>query len=182
MKNILQSFTTYHTHLLLFEKILIRIILLSLIFLSFGQVIGRNFFSVGFMWLDELFRIGLLWLAFIGAALATEYHRHIKIEVLTRLIRSEKTKKIVDISVLVFTSLICIFLFVASVQFLMNESKYAMSLLFHGIPDWIFRLIIPYAFFAMAIRYVVYIGKIIYDIDLEIEEDEQFESKLKGVL
>lgn len=182
MKLLIQHFIHYHRYLLYFEKTLVRFILLSIIVLSFSQVVIRNLFSMGFMWLDELFKIGLLWLAFIGAALATEYHRHIKIEILSRQIQSAKMNKIIEISVLMFTSSICILLLVAAIQLIVSESRYSISLLFRGIPDWIFLLIIPYAFLVMAVRYIVYIGKIFYGDQLQIEPEEEFESKLKGML
>lgn len=182
MKSLLQRFIHYHRYLLYFEKFLLRVILLTIIALSFSQVIVRNLFSLGFMWLDELLKIGLIWLSFIGAALATEYHKHIKIEILSRQIQSERMNKIIEVSILLFSSSICVLLLIASIQFLMSESRYSVSLLFRGIPDWVFMVIIPYAFFVMALRYVFYIGKIFYGDRLMVEPEEEFESKLKGML
>lgn len=47
--------------------------------LLFTQVIARYFFGASQHWIDELSRIGLVWLVFLGAALLTREMRHMQI-------------------------------------------------------------------------------------------------------
>ena len=72
-------------YLLVFEKFFLCLLLFSMAFLSFGQVLARNLFSSGFMWIDEILRVEVLWITFVGASLAAEYGQHIKIEFFTSL-------------------------------------------------------------------------------------------------
>lgn len=54
--------------------------------LSFTQVVLRLSHG-GLLWADPLIRHGVLWLAFVGGALATSRSRHISIDALGRLVR-----------------------------------------------------------------------------------------------
>ncbi|MBW1813319.1 MAG: TRAP transporter small permease subunit, partial [Deltaproteobacteria bacterium] len=82
MKNLISRLTSINQFFILFEKVLLTTLLFSMIVLSFGQVVARNLFSTGFIWVDQMLRLEVLWVAFIGAALATEFNQHIKIDFL----------------------------------------------------------------------------------------------------
>ncbi|MBD3163147.1 MAG: TRAP transporter small permease subunit, partial [Candidatus Eisenbacteria bacterium] len=57
-----------------------------MILLSGLQVVLRNFFQIGLLWIDPLVRTLLLWVAFLGAFAAAGRARHIRIDVLGRLL------------------------------------------------------------------------------------------------
>ena len=67
------------------EKYLLVLLLSLMIVLAFLQIVLRNFFETGLSWGDVLVRYLVLWVAFIGAALATKEGRHINMEILIEL-------------------------------------------------------------------------------------------------
>lgn len=141
-----------HGRLLRLEKGALCLLLFSMILLSFSQVIMRNFFSCGFIWASEVLRTEVIWIAFIGAALATESNRHIRIDIISRILRQQTAQRIITILTGVFTAAVSILLFVAAVKYIALMKPYSAASVFFGLPEWMLRLIIPYSFAAMAIR------------------------------
>ncbi len=64
------------------ETTLAGLSLLIMLLLTLGQIIARNFFETGIPAADTLARYLVLYVAFFGAALATDNDQHIKIDVL----------------------------------------------------------------------------------------------------
>ena len=141
-----------HRLLIICEKSILVLLLGSMILLSFSQVVMRNFFSFGFIWISDVLRAEVIWVTFIGAALATEYKRHIRIDILSRLIRQKTAIRIFDALADLFTAGVSALLFVAAVQYIALMKPYSTDVLILGIQEWMIRLVIPYAFAAMAIR------------------------------
>ena len=69
-----------NTLLLAIERGFLVLLFSLMIVLSFSQVILRNVLSVGLIWADPLLRNAVLWLGFIGASLATQQDKQIKID------------------------------------------------------------------------------------------------------
>ena len=135
------------------ESIFLIIILFSMILLAFLQVILRNFFSTSIFWGDTFLRHLVLWIAFIGASLATKENRHINIDVLSRSL-SKAAKRVTGIIVNLFASTVCFSLMNASITFLKYE-KESGSTLFAEIPVWIFQMIIAIGFGLMMLRFFI---------------------------
>ena len=66
------------------EQVLVTILLTMMILLAFSQIVLRNFFATGISWGDSLVRYLVLWVGFIGAAIATREGKHINIDVVSR--------------------------------------------------------------------------------------------------
>ncbi|MFH2098365.1 MAG: TRAP transporter small permease, partial [Pseudomonadota bacterium] len=113
-----------------------------------------------FMWVDEVLRIQVLWLTFLGAGLAAEYNRHVKIDVLAHLMGGSSATKVVDTMAQIVALVVCVLLFLGAVEFIRVERMYSSSVLIRGVPDWLFRVVIPYFFFSMAIRCVINMRRI----------------------
>ena len=160
MKHFISSLISINRIFVIFEKVLLTLLLFSMIALSFGQVVARNIFSTGFLWIDQVLRIEVLWVAFIGAALATEYNQHIKIDFLVSILRSDFAKKIIGMGAHIFAFLICCLLFIVASDYIRIVSSDITSTVFHGFPDWYFQLIVPYCFFFISIRSFINIFKI----------------------
>jgi len=140
------------------EKGLIILVLFLLTVLSFGQVVARNVFKVGYMWIDELTRVIVLWMAFIGGALCSEYARHMRIDIILHLMKGKK-KRAVEIIGNVFIIVICAFLFWASINHIKYQMESSVQLMLQGVPDWIISLIIPYFFMVTMMRALLRIKK-----------------------
>ena len=138
------------------EKIeghLIVLILSLMILLSFSQMLLRNFFDMGIIWGDTLFRQWVLWLGFLGASLAVKHDKHISIEVLTSL-SSIYWKRVIKAFTSFATGIISGFLTFAAWSFMQFEKEFE-SVLFLNIPVWIFQAVLPYSFMVIAIRFVI---------------------------
>lgn len=146
---------------LFLEKLLLVLILSSMIFLCFLQVVLRNVFSTGLMWVDELSRIEVLWLAFLGAGLSTEYNRHLKIDVLAHAMGTGIKAKIVNSIAQLFATGAAVLLCIAAASYVKMETQYATPSFIRCINTWVFELILPYTFFMMAVRFLVNLGRII---------------------
>lgn len=137
------------------ETFFLIIILLTMILLAFLQVILRNFFSTSILWGDTVLRHLVLWIAFIGASLATKESRHINIDALSRLL-SQSTKRVIGIIVNLFASAVCLCLLKASIIFLQSE-KASGSTLFAAIPTWLFQIVIAIGFGLMTLRFLIHV-------------------------
>jgi len=146
-----------HHLLLTCEKTALVLLLASMVLLSFSQVVMRNFFSSGFIWAADILRAEVIWITFIGAALATEYKRHIRIDILSRLVKNKQAVRTFDLLADLFTAGVSTLLFAAAVQYIALMKPYATDVLFLGVEDWMIRLVIPYAFAAMAIRCGIFV-------------------------
>lgn len=169
MKNLISRLTSINQFFILFEKVLLTTLLFSMIVLSFGQVVARNLFSTGFIWVDQMLRLEVLWVAFIGAALATEFNQHIKIDFLASIIRSDFSRKLINTGAHLFAFLICCLLFVVALDYIRIVSSDLTSTVFQGVPDWSFQLIIPYCFFFISLRFLINVLKISYEKDYKLK-------------
>ena len=65
------------------EDGLLALLLSVMIVLAGTQILMRNLFDSGFVWIDPLLRVGVLWLGLIGATVATRNNKHIRIDLLS---------------------------------------------------------------------------------------------------
>jgi TRAP-type C4-dicarboxylate transport system permease small subunit len=133
------------------EQTLLVILLSSMIFVAFSQIVLRNLFATGLTWGDALVRNLVLWVGFIGAALATKEGSHINIDVVSQWMPSLGKTVITGITHL-FSFLICGLMTFASLKFIKNEVQMA-NVAFLGIPSWIPEIILPITFILMAFRF-----------------------------
>lgn len=136
-----------------FEESLLVIILLCTIIFAVSQILLRNTFHAGLPWGDSLVRIMVLWLGLIGAMIASRDHRHIKIDILSRHLSSVnqiRLRRFTD----VITAAVCFVVAWYAFTFVMIEYQDGMTA-FENVPVWVTEIIIPYAFFTMAIRYLL---------------------------
>lgn len=134
------------------EKILLSGLLTAMIVLVLTQIILRNFFHCGIAGGVEIVRHLVLWIAFVGAGLATREGRHVKIDMASRIL-SERGRKIADIISTLFSVVVCTILFVASCKFVYMEYTSAGTASFLNVPLWIMEAIIPVGYLIVAIRF-----------------------------
>ncbi|MGD0917658.1 MAG: TRAP transporter small permease [Thermodesulfobacteriota bacterium] len=133
------------------EQTLLVILLSFMILIAFIQIILRNLFSTGLTWGDPLVRNLVLWVGFIGAAIATKEGKHITIDVALRW-KPSLAKTLIEVITHLFSFFICGLLTVGAIKFIKNESQMG-SLAFLGIPSWIPEIILPVTFGIMTFRY-----------------------------
>lgn len=139
--------------LLRLEESLLVVILLSTILFAVAQILLRNLFHSGIPWGDSLVRILVLWLGLIGAMIASRNHRHIKIDILPRLLSPTHQLRLRRFTDSV-TAIVCFI--VAWYAFLFVKIEYQDGLhAFENVPVWLTEAIIPFGFFIMAVRYLL---------------------------
>lgn len=135
------------------EKLLIAALLTAMILLAFLQIVLRNFFATGIDWGDSLIRYLVVWVGFIGAAVAVREDKHITIDILSRWISGSGSRILQSISHLTST-VICGLLTWAAIKFTMFDAQMG-STVFLELPVWIPELIIPVTFGIMTLRYAL---------------------------
>lgn len=133
------------------EHVLIVILLSLMILIAFVQIVLRNLFATGLSWGDPLIRNLVLWVGFIGAAIATREGKHITIDLIGRR-TSSREKILIDTIIQFFSFFICVLLTYAAGKFINNEAHIGTTT-FLGIPAWLPQTILPVTFGVMAFRF-----------------------------
>jgi len=136
-----------------FEDSLLVLILSSMIVFAVYQIIARNLFGEGVVWIDPLLRTLVLWIGLSGAVVATRMDNHIRIDVFAKYFPPHIQKYIQRI-VYLFTLSICLLIAWHATRFIISEYEYETTA-FSGVPSWLTGLIIPVSFLLIAVRYAV---------------------------
>ena len=136
-----------------FEDSLLVVILSSMIIFAVYQIIARNLFGEGVVWIDPLLRTLVLWVGLSGAVVATRTDNHIRIDIFAKYFPPHILKYVQRIAYL-FTLIVCLLIAWHAARFVYSEYEYG-TIAFSGIPAWITALIIPVSFTLIAIRYVL---------------------------
>ncbi len=125
--------------------------------LSFLQVLLRQFLGTGLLWADTLSRHLVLWVGFLGAALAAAEGKHFAWEAVTH--REGSTGAVLRLASSLAAIAITAILALASWDFFVAERAQGSALFTAGaltVPSWPFSAIIPIGFglvlFHMALR------------------------------
>ncbi len=128
-----------------------------MVVLSFLQVILRNFFSTGILWVDPFLRHLVLWAGFLGASLATRQEKHINLETTTRFF-SPRGVESARLATNLFACAVTLFLAQAGLTFVQSEMTSPEELFRIGetpFEAWWFETIIPAGFALMAFRFLI---------------------------
>jgi TRAP-type C4-dicarboxylate transport system permease small subunit len=135
------------------EDALLVLLLSTMIVLASTQILLRNLFDSGFVWIDPLLRVLVLWLGLIGATVATRNNRHIRIDLLTRFFR-RNTHRLIQSIIGQISAWTC--LVVAWYGFKWVQMDYVDGLTsFVGVPAWTLEVIIPATFALIGLRYLI---------------------------
>jgi TRAP-type C4-dicarboxylate transport system permease small subunit len=135
------------------EGALLILMLSVMVLVAFGQVMLRNIFHTGINGADILLRHLVLWIGFLGAAIATSEERHINIDALRRFL-SPRIRSAVDVLTDLFAAIICFFLMNAAQVFVESE-KSAGRMIFQNIPTWYAQVIIPVGFGLLVVHFTI---------------------------
>ena len=135
------------------EDLLLALLLGGLLALALAQIGLRVFFSSGIEWAEPVERMGVLWLALMGALGATRERRHIAIDALPRLLPPKLHRAAWALTQLA-TAGICVVLAWTGWGMLEMERE-APTLFVAGISSWIPMIVFPAGFALMALRFVV---------------------------
>lgn len=162
MKRILNFFVAVDSIFATITQTLLIAILLFMMFLVASQVVLRNVFYSGISWADVAARHMVLWVAFLGAMLATRSRQHIAIDIITRFI-PRVPRNALRIFLDAFACFVAFILAKSSLYFVLEERAMG-SMLMLNIPTWVAQAVIPFGFAMISLEYAIGIGLDIYRI------------------
>jgi len=136
------------------ENTLLMLVLTSMLAIAVWQIIARNVYSGGFIWADEYLRLAVLWIALLGSIAAARDHRHLRIDLLSRLLPTSLTRW-TDFIADLATVIVCAILAWYSLEFVLESFEYE-DLAFGSLPLWWFQAILPVGFLLISFRYAVW--------------------------
>jgi TRAP-type C4-dicarboxylate transport system permease small subunit len=143
--------TSFRHALLRMDKFMAGSALIILLSLVFGQVLARNFFQSSIPHADIVSRYMVLYVTFFGAALAIEYHKHIRIDVVAACLKPEHILRLRPPLYLV-SAVLCGVLAWAGWRFWYDDWQYVAD---HERWGSILALITPFGFFLLAVHFLI---------------------------
>jgi len=135
------------------EDLLLAGLLGTLLLLALTQIGLRMFFETGLEWAETISRMGVLWLALMGALGAARAHRHIAIDALPRLF-SPLWRRVAWATTQLATAILCGLLAWYGWGMLQMERE-APAVFVEGIASWWPMLAFPAGFGLLSLRFAV---------------------------
>ena len=135
------------------EEVLLVFLVVLMVFLGFLQILFRNLISIGIVWVDPLVRHLVLWIALLGASIATRENRHISIDILSGYLPPSLQRRVQG-GLQLFSALICILLVHPAIRFLENDYQAGKTLAL-GIPMWVSQAIMPVMMLVLGVRFLL---------------------------
>lgn len=133
------------------EDALIVLVLLSMIGLAVMQIIMRNFADSGFVWIDPLLQNAVLWIAMLGAMIASRNDSHIRIDLLSDHLPVAWLRYLTLLLDL-FTAVVTVGMAYFSYLALLDERAFNTSVM-AGVAAWKLQLLLPLGFGVIGLRY-----------------------------
>lgn len=128
--------------------------LVSMLAMALVQILLRNFFDAGLLWAESFLRILVLWVAMLGAMVATRESNHIAIDLVSRFL-PPPLRKLSTLVTYLFSAAICAAVAFYAVEFIQFEYE-DKTIAFASVPTWVCQSIIPIGFAVMALRFAVH--------------------------
>ena len=135
------------------EEALLVCLVVGMLALGFMQILFRNLISVGIVWIDPLVRHLVLWIALLGASIATRENRHISIDLLSGRVSPSHYSRVQG-AVQLFSAMVCFLLIHPAVRFVQNDYVAGKTLAF-GIPLWLAQAVMPATMLVMGMRFLL---------------------------
>ncbi len=141
------------------EEMALVFFVFLLVFLGCLEILFRDLISIGIFWIDPVIEHLVLWVALLGASVATRKNRHIAIDVLSDRL-PPVYRSSVQALVRLFSGLVCLILVLPAIRFMESDYR-AGSLLAFGIPLWVSQAVMPAMLLAMAVRFFLQGGNLL---------------------
>lgn len=136
------------------EQGLLALSLLAMMSLSVTQILLRNLLGTSWFWIDPFNRLLVLWLAILGALVATRSGEHIAVDALKHYLNGLPAL-LTERLATGFAGGVCALMSWHSGRFVLDEYRFNAEA-FAGLPAWPFELIMPVGFGLMAMRFTAH--------------------------
>jgi len=127
---------------------IIILLMFSLVFLVFFQVINRFLLQIPAAWTEEMARYNFVWVSLYGSVKALNEKSHLSVDVIVETMKSERGKMIIDV---ISSSLIVVFasvLLVTGYMYTVNNfgvdcefGPFPLSIIYSAVPISAFLLL-----------------------------------------
>ena len=135
------------------EDGLLALLLIIMIVLAGTQILMRNLFDSGFVWIDPLLRVLVLWLGLIGATVATRHNKHIRIDLLSHYFE-RNTHRLIQSLIAQVSTWTCLVIAWYGMDWIRLDYADGVTA-FAGIPAWTIEIIVPLSFALIGLRYLL---------------------------
>jgi TRAP-type C4-dicarboxylate transport system permease small subunit len=158
-----------------FLSVTVVAVVLSMVLLSFTQVLLRNITGGGISWADVVLRHLVLIVGMFGAVLAARQGRQISIDVLSRVVPVSARKPLGWVAGL-FTVTITVLMTRISLIFVISEKDFGSEIA-GGIAAWPFQLAIPAGFSLIGVQVLLNLilgrsASELAGVDSSVDEDQ----------
>ena len=135
------------------ENALLITMLALMVSLAAAQILLRNFLDMSLIGADQMLRLLVLWVAFLGAVAASREGKHIHVDAIARWLPGKVKAGVMALTDL-FTVGVCLLLAWQALRF-MQSTRESGEMEFGSLPVWVAELILPLAFTLIALRYAL---------------------------
>lgn len=135
------------------EDGLLAVAVVAMVALAGLQIVLRAGFDGGLTWIEPALRALVLWIGMLGAVTASRSGRHIRIDLLTRLLDPRRRHWLQAIGY-GFTTAVCAGIAWHAGRFVRLELEFPVNA-FAGVPSWAVALVLPLAFGLIGLRYLL---------------------------
>ena len=135
------------------EDGLLALLLAVMIVLAGTQILMRNLFDSGFVWIDPLLRVLVLWLGLIGATVATRHNKHIRIDLLSHYFK-RNSLRLIEVVVGQISAWTCLLVAWFGLDWIRLDYEEGVESC-GGIPAWTLEIIVPLALALIGLRYLL---------------------------
>lgn len=133
------------------ENALLIGMLAMMVLLAAAQILFRNFLDISIFGSDQMLRLLVLWVAFLGAITASREGKHIHVDAVARWLPGRIKPAMVALTDL-FTLVVCLLLAWQALRFLQSAHE-SGEMAFGSLPVWVTGIILPVGFTLIALRY-----------------------------
>ena len=133
------------------EEVLLVIAFVALVGLAFTQVILRNGFETSIIWADIAIRILVLWVTMLGAMVALQKKKHIKIDLAEQFLSPKQYRYVRGFGRFFAAAMMLIAAYYC-LQMTMLEYEFG-TIAFANVPTWVCQSILPIGFFSMGVQF-----------------------------
>ena len=126
--------------------------LIAMLALAVAQILLRDFFDQGIFWAESFLRILVLWVAMLGAMVATRHRNHISIDVVSRYL-PERPARAAALATSLVSAAICGVISWYAVEFVQFEYQ-DQTIAFGHVKSWMCEIILPFGFAVMSLRFL----------------------------
>lgn len=139
------------------EDALLVSLLLALVVFAGMQIGARNLFDGGWIFGEQLIRLGVLWVGLLGAVVASRDDRHLRIDLVSRVLPARGRAALAVLTHLL-TAAVCGVVGWHAARFVLDERVYGGAAV-ADVPMWMLQTVLPAAFVLMSLRHAVHAGR-----------------------